>query len=42
MLSAAPLSWSHGEFLNAILDYGNPANDPFAHRDINFREGSKS
>lgn len=24
MLSAAPLSWSHAEFVNTCLDYGNP------------------
>jgi GH15 family glucan-1,4-alpha-glucosidase len=24
MLSAAPLSWSHAEFINTCLDYGNP------------------
>jgi GH15 family glucan-1,4-alpha-glucosidase len=29
MISPAPLAWSHGEFLNACLDYGNPNNDPF-------------
>ncbi|MCL2451822.1 glycoside hydrolase family 15 protein [Candidatus Saccharibacteria bacterium] len=27
MLSAAPLSWSHAEFINTCLDYGNSKND---------------
>jgi GH15 family glucan-1,4-alpha-glucosidase len=27
MLSAAPLSWSHAEFINTCLDYGNRKND---------------
>jgi len=29
MLSAAPLSWSHAEFVNTCLDYGNPEHDFF-------------
>ena len=29
MLSAAPLGWSHAEFINTCLDFGNPYNDPF-------------
>ncbi|MCL2280777.1 glycoside hydrolase family 15 protein [Candidatus Saccharibacteria bacterium] len=28
MLSAAPLSWSHAEFINTCLDYGTPQNQP--------------
>ena len=38
MISAAPLNWSHGEFLNAVLDYGNPRNDPFARRGMQLTE----